>query len=130
VKWLPRNALREGNFFQFGFIPLAPGSQAVEIRRMETEADNPGSVTRRLRKALRYDRLSPAVRRILSGIVGGVLLLIGIALLFLPGPAFVIIPLGLAVLAMEFAWARRYWGKIRGWVEKARRRAPQIFRTG
>jgi tellurite resistance protein TerC len=38
-------------------------------------------------------------------------LLIGVALLVLPGPAFIVIPVGLAILATEFAWAR-HWLKI------------------
>ncbi|HHY84154.1 MAG TPA: hypothetical protein GYA07_01270 [Verrucomicrobia bacterium] len=87
------------------------------------EPQNPKSGTSRLRKAVGYDKLSPAVRRVVCGIVGGFLLFIGVALLFLPGPAFVVIPLALAVLAMEFAWARRYWDKVRGWAEKAKQRA-------
>ena len=40
-------------------------------------------------------------------------LLIGIALLVLPGPAFIVIPLGLAILATEYAWARRWLKKVR-----------------
>jgi tellurite resistance protein TerC len=35
-------------------------------------------------------------------------LLFGIALLVLPGPAIVVIPVGLAILATEYAWARRW----------------------
>ena len=38
---------------------------------------------------------------------GGAVLLVGMALLVLPGPAFVVIPAGLAILATEFEWARR-----------------------
>lgn len=48
------------------------------------------------------------VRRILVFVVGSSVLLVGIALIVLPGPAFVAIPLGLAILAAEFAWARRW----------------------
>jgi tellurite resistance protein TerC len=47
-------------------------------------------------------------RRIAVAVVGGTVLAIGIALIVLPGPAFVVIPLGLAILGAEFAWAR-YW---------------------
>ena len=47
------------------------------------------------------------IRRVLVLIVGGAVLLLGIALLVLPGPAFVVIPAGLAILATEFEWARR-----------------------
>ena len=39
---------------------------------------------------------------------------IGIVLVVLPGPAFIVIPLGLAILAVEFAWARRWLRKARG----------------
>ena len=35
------------------------------------------------------------------------MLVLGIALIVLPGPAFVVIPLGLAILAAEFVWARK-----------------------
>ena len=34
-------------------------------------------------------------------------LLAGIAMLLLPGPAFVVIPIGLALLALEFTWAEK-----------------------
>src|SRR5437763_13482330 len=59
------------------------------------------------------------VKRVIVSVVGVTVLLIGIALLVLPGPAFVVIPLGLAILATEYAWARR-------WLKKARRIASDI----
>ncbi len=31
---------------------------------------------------------------------------VGFAMIVLPGPAFVVIPAGLAILGLEFAWAR------------------------
>jgi hypothetical protein len=40
-------------------------------------------------------------------------LLVGVALLFLPGPAFVVIPIGLGILAVEFVWAQRLLAKAR-----------------
>src|SRR5436189_2500980 len=46
------------------------------------------------------------VKRVIVSVVGATVLLIGIALLVLPGPAFVVIPVGLAILATEYAWAR------------------------
>jgi tellurite resistance protein TerC len=53
------------------------------------------------------------VRRIVVAVVGATVLLIGIALMVLPGPAFVVIPIGLAILATEFAWARHWLKKVR-----------------
>jgi uncharacterized protein (TIGR02611 family) len=45
------------------------------------------------------------VYRVLFGIAGTVVLLAGLVMLVTPGPAFVLIPIGLAMLSMEFAWA-------------------------
>ena len=45
------------------------------------------------------------VYRVLFGIAGAVVLLAGVVMLVTPGPAFVLIPIGLAMLSMEFAWA-------------------------
>lgn len=44
---------------------------------------------------------------VVVGVAGGALLLTGIALLVLPGPGFVLVAAGLAVLATRFAWAER-----------------------
>lgn len=46
-------------------------------------------------------------RKIVVLLVGGTILIIGMALTFLPGPAIVVVPLGILILATEFAWARR-----------------------
>jgi tellurite resistance protein TerC len=51
-------------------------------------------------------------RKVVVGIIGGTVALVGVAMLVLPGPAFVVIPLGLAILATEFLWARRLLDKI------------------
>jgi tellurite resistance protein TerC len=53
------------------------------------------------------------IRKIVVGIVGFTVLLIGLALVVLPGPAFIVIPLGLAILATEFVWARSLLQKAR-----------------
>ncbi len=45
-------------------------------------------------------------------------LLIGTAMIVLPGPAIVVIPIGLAILATEFAWARRWLQLVRDTAEK------------
>jgi tellurite resistance protein TerC len=45
--------------------------------------------------------------------------MIGVALLILPGPAFIVIPVGLVILTSEYAWARR-------WLRKVRRMASDV----
>jgi tellurite resistance protein TerC len=54
-----------------------------------------------------------AARRVVITVIGITVILFGIALIFLPGPAVVVIPAGIAVLALEFAWARRLLHKMR-----------------
>lgn len=48
-------------------------------------------------------------------VTGTTVLAVGVALIVLPGPAFIVIPAGLAILATEFLWARRLlrYGKAR-----------------
>lgn len=46
-------------------------------------------------------------KRIIVIVVGFTVLVLGIVLIVLPGPATLVIPLGLAILATEFVWARR-----------------------
>lgn len=48
------------------------------------------------------------MKRIFIAIIGGTVVLIGIAMIVLPGPAIVVIPAGVAILATEFIWARRW----------------------
>jgi tellurite resistance protein TerC len=52
-------------------------------------------------------------RRIGIAIAGGTVLLIGIVMIVLPAPSIVVIPIGLAILALEFAWARIWLDRIR-----------------
>lgn len=52
-------------------------------------------------------------RRIVIGVVGSTVLLIGLVMLVTPGPALVVIPVGLAILSIEFTWARLWLNKVR-----------------
>jgi uncharacterized protein (TIGR02611 family) len=61
-------------------------------------------------------RNSPLWRRLIVFFVGGVFLIIGVAMLVLPGPALILIPLGLAILATEFRWARKWLLTARQWL--------------
>jgi uncharacterized protein (TIGR02611 family) len=57
-------------------------------------------------------------KRVIVSIFGMTVLLIGIAMIVLPGPAIVVIPIGLAILATEYAWARHWLTVIRESAEK------------
>jgi uncharacterized protein (TIGR02611 family) len=47
------------------------------------------------------------VKTVAIAVVGGLITLAGIAMLVLPGPGFVVVAAGLAVLATRFEWARK-----------------------
>jgi uncharacterized protein (TIGR02611 family) len=59
------------------------------------------------------------VRRVAVAVIGATVLAIGIAMIVLPGPATVVIPLGLGILAAEFAWARRMLQRLKEGTRRA-----------
>ena len=52
-------------------------------------------------------------RRIVVGVVGTTVLLLGMVMIVTPGPGLVVIPIGLAILSIEFAWARFWLRRVR-----------------
>ena len=61
--------------------------------------------------------------RVVIAVVGATVVLIGVAMIVLPGPAIVVVPAGLAILATEFAWARRLLKRIK-------QQASSMFNSG
>jgi hypothetical protein len=54
-----------------------------------------------------------AIKRLIILVIGFTFILVGLAMTVLPGPATLVIPLGLAILATEFVWARRILQKLK-----------------
>lgn len=52
-------------------------------------------------------------RRLVVAVIGGTVLIAGIVMIVTPGPAVVVIPLGLAILATEFIWARHLLHRVK-----------------
>ena len=52
-------------------------------------------------------------RKVIVAVIGTTVMAGGIALIVVPGPAVIVIPLGLAILATEFFWARRLLRRIK-----------------
>lgn len=69
-------------------------------------------------------------RKVVILVVGSTVVLIGIAMIVLPGPAFLIIPLGLGILGIEFVWARRWLVRVRRAVDRIGRYVMRRFRKG
>lgn len=86
-------------------------------------------IVRRLEAQRARHSERPLAVRGLYVAVGFTLLFAGAALLVLPGPAFVVIPVGLAVLSLEFAWAEKLLHKALAKGEAARRRATETTAT-
>jgi uncharacterized protein (TIGR02611 family) len=63
--------------------------------------------------------------RIGFGAIGAVILVGGLVMLVTPGPAFVLIPIGLAMLSMEFIWAERLLDKSLEQAAKAQQKAAE-----
>lgn len=79
-----------------------------------------------IRRAIAGFKMVPApLRKLIVGVIGGTIVLIGIAMIVLPGPAFIVIPVGLGILATEFAWARSTVRRAREMIAKARGRKPE-----
>jgi tellurite resistance protein TerC len=52
-------------------------------------------------------------RRICVAVIGGTVLLLGVVMLVTPGPAMLVIPAGLAILALEFQFAAIWLRKLK-----------------
>lgn len=61
-------------------------------------------------------------KRITVSVIGFTVLLVGVAMLVLPGPALVVIPTGLAILGLEYAWAR-------AWLARAKAKGMAVARA-
>jgi tellurite resistance protein TerC len=57
-------------------------------------------------------------RRVVVAVLGSSVLLLGIVMIVTPGPAFIVIPAGLAILAIEFVWARHWLKKLREMISR------------
>jgi uncharacterized protein (TIGR02611 family) len=82
-----------------------------------------------IKAAVGLSDLSKGLRKVIVGVIGITILLIGVAMIVLPGPAFIVIPVGLGILATEFAWARRTVRRARVMIAKARGRESGKART-
>jgi uncharacterized protein (TIGR02611 family) len=60
-------------------------------------------------------------KKLIISVIGFTVLLIGLAMVFLPGPAVVVIPIGLGILATEFAWAKNLLKKAKSKFQKRKK---------
>lgn len=74
-----------------------------------------------IHKVLRHtNNVLRHTKRVIIFVIGGTVLLFGIILIFTPGPAIIVIPIGLAILATEFIWARKLLHRVKEKVKETR----------
>lgn len=64
--------------------------------------------------------LFSTAKKLIIFLIGGSVVGIGVMLLILPGPAFIVIPIGLAILGTEFAWAKAFLKRLQSHAEGIR----------
>jgi len=93
---------------------------------MSTPTSNPEpKLVTRLRARKESHRAKGRLYRAAFVVAGVILLSAGAAMIVLPGPAFVMIPIGLALLALEFTWAERLLDRSLVEADKAKRKAQE-----
>jgi hypothetical protein len=63
-----------------------------------------------------------AARRLLVALSGSAIVALGLLLVVTPGPALLVIPAGLGILALEFEAPRRWRGRLATWIRAQRAR--------
>ena len=87
------------------------------------------TLVERMRAQSERHRRRPLWLRALFVVAGFTLLLAGLAMLVLPGPALAVIPIALAILSLEFAWAGRLLETALIKAEQAKQSAKETSRT-
>ena len=78
----------------------------------------PSGFRARVHRVFHAHPLLSLTTKVAVAVVGTLVTVVGVVMLVTPGPAFVLIPLGLAILSTEFAFAKR-------WLQWARRQAER-----
>jgi len=95
---------------------------------MSEDAAKPPLIER-LRAQRETHKNRTLIERVGLVIVGFTVLAAGLAMMVLPGPALAVIPIGLAILSLEFAWAARLLDVALEQAEKARASAKETTKT-
>jgi uncharacterized protein (TIGR02611 family) len=99
------------------------GTGPLPSRALSTHEKHP--LIEKLQVRREHHKQRARLIRALYLVVGITLLLGGLAMLVLPGPAFVVIPIGLFILALEFTWAEGALERSLEQAEKAKQKAAE-----
>ena len=125
LKPYPEHIMPERVFWMVVAILIAVGGWLALRANLPSES----RIAQLLDRFIKWSRdathrlpIPPAVRRVVVLIIGTLVLLVGVAMIFLPGPAIIVIPAGLAILATEFEWAQNLLDKGRTSIRRVLRR--------
>ena len=97
----------------------------MATERPEEQPDDEPELVRRMRAYKERHLRRPKPVRWLFVVAGFTVLLAGLAMLVLPGPALAVIPVGLFLLALEFQWAETWLERSIAQADKAKQRAAE-----
>ncbi|HWB05974.1 MAG TPA: PGPGW domain-containing protein [Verrucomicrobiales bacterium] len=88
----------------------------------------------RVRRALLLEKLPSPVRKVVVALLGVTVVLVGVLMIVMPGPAFLVIPVGILLLGTEFMWAEKLGAEFlaglsrirENWRSRRQRRAQGI----
>ena len=72
------------------------------------------------------DLLYKQIKKLVIFLIGISVVLIGCVLFFTPGPAILVIPIGLGILATEFIWAKKLLKKFKEKVDSFSKSAKNV----
>jgi len=93
------------------------GGHNRRVDRDDTVTPDPADDDWKWRRRLRSNPQSHLILRIVVGVVGLVIVIVGLIMVPLPGPGWLVVVLGLAVWATEFLWAQRLLQRARHTLE-------------
>ncbi|MEW6984065.1 PGPGW domain-containing protein [Colwelliaceae bacterium 6471] len=60
-----------------------------------------------------------SVKKLILTLTGGLLVILGVIFILIPGPAILFLPLGLALLSLEYPWAKKCLRNCQRWMRKS-----------
>jgi uncharacterized protein (TIGR02611 family) len=83
-----------------------------------------------VRERIRSRRSTRIAWKVVTGLVGTAVTVTGLIMVPFPGPGWLVVIVGLVILASEFAWAQRLLqlvrDRLRGWTEWMLRQSPPV----
>lgn len=71
--------------------------------------------------------MTASMRKMLITLVGGLFAFMGLVFVLVPGPAFLFLPVGLAILSLEYPLAKKWLKKCQRWMRKGAEQTDRML---